>query len=332
MASPPSILSILVTFILCISKTFVSGQFANFEKLQLPGGVTGPGGITFGGLPIPNEGPFVTTNDGGIMKWVDPTIGFVDFAYTSPTRTKELCDGVTDPDTASTCGQPFALSYHPVTHNLYIADAYHGLLVVGPDGGLATQLAGGFKFVNDVDIDLLTGHLYFIDASLTYTISDAIKPGFIPDSSGRLLRYDPLTQEVSVLLSGLSGGGGVVVSSDGTFVLVSEIGSDRITKYWLVGPKANTAEVLLHVNGNPNKIKQAETLGEFWVATTRIGYAPPTPGIVPEGVRFNSDGDVLQTLQFGTEYPDEPISLVQEHEGKLYVGSRFTNFVGVYSN
>ncbi|KAL7607447.1 hypothetical protein Lser_V15G18577 [Lactuca serriola] len=167
MASPPSILSILFTFLFCISKTFVSGQFANFEKLELPEGVRGPGGLTFGALP--DEGRFVVTLDGRIMKWIDPTIGFVDFAYTSPTRTKELCDGVRDLDTALTCGRPFTLSYHPVTHDLYIADVYHGLLVVGPDGGLATQLAGGFKFVDAVDIDLLTGHVYFIDGSLNLT-------------------------------------------------------------------------------------------------------------------------------------------------------------------
>lgn len=62
-----------------------------------------------------------------------------------------------------------ALSFHPVTGLLYITDAYFGLLVVGPLGGLATKLAGGFKFANGIDIDLLTDYVYFSDASLTYT-------------------------------------------------------------------------------------------------------------------------------------------------------------------
>ncbi|KAI3766984.1 hypothetical protein L2E82_17065 [Cichorium intybus] len=332
MASPqmqPSMLSILVTF-LCISGTFVFGQYANFNKLELPQGVTGPGSVTFGGLLA--SGPFTTVTDGRIMKWLGPTLGFVDFAYTSPTRTKQYCDGTTDPDKGPTCGRPLALSYHPVTGLLYIVDAYLGLLVVGPLGGCATQLAGGFKFANGLDIDLLTGHIYFSDASLTYTIRDATQPGFIPDSTGRLLRYEPLTGHVSVLLSGLSGGGGPVVSSDGTFVLVPELGSTRISKYWLVGPKENTAEVLLNTNGNPNKIKRGETPGEFWVATSRVGYMPPTPVILPEGVRFNSDGDVLETVGFVTEFSSNVTSLVVQHEGKLYVGSHFTNFIGVYYN
>ncbi|CAH1422357.1 unnamed protein product [Lactuca virosa] len=333
MASPQMkapTLSILLTFLFCICGSFVSGEYANFEKLVLPEGVIGPGAVTFGGLLAP--GPFITVTDGRIMKWAGPTIGFVDFAYTSPTRTKQFCDGTTDPEKGPICGRPMGLSFHPVTGLLYVTDAYFGLLVVGPLGGLATKLAGGFKFANGIDIDLLTGHVYFSDASLTYTPKDAVKPGFIPDSSGRLLRYESLTGKLTVLLSGLSGGGGPVVSGDGKFLLVSEINSFRISKYWLVGPKENTVEVLLNTNGSPNKIKRGEKPEEFWVSTSRIGYVPPKAVIIPEGVRFNSTGYVLQTVPFVTQYSNNVTSLVQEKYGKLYVGSLFTNFVGVYSN
>lgn len=85
-------------------------------------------------------------------------------------RTKQFCDGNTDPEKSPICGWPMALSFHPVTGLLYIADAFFGLLVVGPQGGLATQLAGGFKFTTGVDIDLSTGNVYFSVASLTYDI------------------------------------------------------------------------------------------------------------------------------------------------------------------
>ncbi|XP_023747694.1 protein STRICTOSIDINE SYNTHASE-LIKE 11 [Lactuca sativa] len=331
MASPrmqSHMLSILVIF-LCVFKTYVSGQFANFNKLVLPPGVTGPGSVTFGGLLA--NGPFTTVTDGRILRWAGPTIGFVDFAYTSPTRTKQFCDGTTDPEKGPICGRPIALSYQHVTGLLYIADAFFGLLVVGPTGGLAIQLAGGFKYANGIDIELLTGNVYFSDGSLTYDIRDITKPGFQPDSTGRLLRYNPVTRQVSVLLSGLSGGGGPAVSADGTFVLVPEINANRISKYWLVGPKANTVEVLLRTTGNPNKIKRAERLGEFWVGIS-VGYIPRMAVILPEGMRFNSNGVVLQTVSFAKEYVNVPVSLVQERNGKLYVGSRFTNFIGVYSN
>ncbi|CAH1422360.1 unnamed protein product [Lactuca virosa] len=323
----PQLLLIYITF-LFVFETFVSSQFTNFSTLVLPSGVTGPESAAFTGLPV--NGPFTTVTDGRIMRWRGPRIGFVDFAFTSPTRTKRLCDGTTDPNMGPICGRPMALSFHPATNRLYIADAYFGLLVVGPLGGLATQIARGLKFATGVDVDLLTGNVYFSDASLNYTIRDTTQPGFRPDSTGRFLRYNPRTRQVSLLLSGLNGGGGPAVSSDGTFVLVPELTGNRISKYWLAGPKANTAEHLLNVT-NPNKIKRASGYGEFWVAVSD-GFIPPAPLITPQGVRFDSNGLVLQTVSFAKEFVNKTISLVQEQDGKLYVGSRFTNFIGVYSN
>lgn len=90
-------------------------------------------------------------------------------------------------------------------------------------------------------------------------------------------------------------------------------------------------ELLLNFDGNLNKIKQAGRNEEFWVAVSN-GLFPRMPLIKPQGVRFNSNVVVLQSLSFGKEYVNVSISLVQEHDGKLYVGSRFPNFIGVYSN
>ncbi|KAL8230763.1 hypothetical protein R6Q57_000541 [Mikania cordata] len=323
-------LTLLLFSVAFLYTIVVSGQYTRFSKLELPLGVTGPESAAFRRL-ILSEGPFTTVTDGRILKWQGPNIGFVDFAYTSPKWTKQSCDATTDPNKGPICGRPLALSFQLTTGLFYIADAYFGLLVVGPDGGLATQLAGGFKFATGVDVDLITGNVYFSDASLTYDIRDTTLPGFKPDSTGRFLRYNPHTRQVSVLLSGLSGGGGPAVSSDGTFVLVPEFSGNRISKYWLAGPKANTVELLLNNIGNPNKIKRAERFGEFWVALS-VGFIPRAPLITPQGVRFSSNGVVLQTVSFATEFFNKTISLVQEQNEKLYVGSRLTNFIGVYSN
>lgn len=89
-------------------------------------------------------------------------------------RTKQLCDGMTDPNKWPICRRLITLSFHPVNGLLYVADVYYGLLVVGPLGGLATQLARGFKFANGLDVDLLTGNVYFSDASFTYEIRCSI--------------------------------------------------------------------------------------------------------------------------------------------------------------
>jgi hypothetical protein len=55
------------------------------------------------------------------------------------------------------CGRPLGLRFHKESGDLYIADSYYGLLVVGPGGGLARPLATHVEgkpilFANDLDI------------------------------------------------------------------------------------------------------------------------------------------------------------------------------------
>lgn len=70
------------------------------------------------------------------------------------------------------CGRPLGLRFDKKSGDLYIADAYLGLMKVGPEGGLATSLtteAEGvlFGFTNDLDIDE-EGNVYFTDSSTQY--------------------------------------------------------------------------------------------------------------------------------------------------------------------
>lgn len=91
------------------------------------------------------------------------------------------------------------------------------------------------------------------------------------------MKYDPTTKQVSVLLRGLSGSAEVAVSADGSFVLVTELIGKRIQKFWIKGPKTNTAETIINMQGRPNKIRRAAgLLGEyFWVAVNEL-IKPPT--------------------------------------------------------
>jgi len=64
------------------------------------------------------------------------------------------------------------LRFDKKTGDLYIADAYFGLMKVGPQGGFATSLATEaegvpFRFTNDVDVDT-EGNVYFTDSSTKY--------------------------------------------------------------------------------------------------------------------------------------------------------------------
>lgn len=66
------------------------------------------------------------------------------------------------------------MGFNKKNGDLYVADAYMGLVVVGPQGGLATKVANEadgipFGFTNSVDIDdWTTGAVYFTDSTSRY--------------------------------------------------------------------------------------------------------------------------------------------------------------------
>lgn len=70
------------------------------------------------------------------------------------------------------CGRPLGLRFDKRSGDLYIADAYFGIMKVGPQGGLATSLtteADGvpLRFTNDLDVDD-QGNVYFTDSSSVF--------------------------------------------------------------------------------------------------------------------------------------------------------------------
>nr|KAJ0214475.1 hypothetical protein LSAT_V11C400201720 [Lactuca sativa] len=286
---------------------FVSGEYAKFEKLVLPEGVIGPEAVTFGGVAAP--GPYTMADQRILKYWNNGThAGF-------STMSEWECGGVSHADRSRLigCGQPVDLSYYPNNDVLYISDAEFGILSVGMEGGLASVLvAGEYNNTNGIDVDLLTGNIYF--------------------SSVNFFALRTTYQKVSVLMSNLGDCGGPAVSIDGTFVLVPDNFNSRVLKYWLVGPKADTNEVLMNLPGKTNRIKRGETPGEFWVAASRWIDVKEGKMFASAGMRFNSDGVVLETIDFFAQYTDNQASVVQEKDGKLYVGSYLTNFIGVYSN
>lgn len=71
------------------------------------------------------------------------------------------------------CGRPLGLCMNEKSGDLYIADAYMGLLFVGPNGGLASPLVKevdglSLGFTNSLDIDHTTGFVYFTDSSIRF--------------------------------------------------------------------------------------------------------------------------------------------------------------------
>ncbi|KAL9232657.1 hypothetical protein vseg_007739 [Gypsophila vaccaria] len=305
-------------------------------------------------------GPFVGVADGRVLKWSASNSSWVDFAFTSCRR--EECTRPFAPELEHVCGRPLGLRFEKKSGDLYIADAYFGLHVVGPEGGLSTEVATEaegqpFYFTNDMDIDEEEDVIYFTDSSSTFRRRHFMQSILTGDTTGRFMKYDKSTKEVTVLLRNLAFPNGVALSSDRSFVLISETRPCRILRYWLKGPNSGKTETFAELPGYPDNIRR-NAKGEFWVGlhSKKTGLADwllrnPWVGktfllklplsfrqlhILFVGghhaiaVKLSPEGKVLEILEDGRGEEVRYISEVEERNGKLWIGSVMMPSVWVY--
>eukprot|EP00775_Hariotina_reticulata_P007690 gene7690-7890_t len=99
---------------------------------------------------------------------------------------------------------------------------------------------------------------------------------------GRLMVYDPMTQETVVLAKGLYYANGVALAADESYLLLAETDRIRVVKYWIKGPKAGIVEPLLeNLPGVPDGVSTAPD-GQFWVGL--VNPVPPIAVLLKEPV------------------------------------------------
>ncbi|CAI9785827.1 unnamed protein product [Fraxinus pennsylvanica] len=320
--------------------------------------VQGPESMAFDPM---GRGPYTGVADGRVIFWDGHK--WTDFAYTSANRS-----GLCDPKPSimnylkneHICGRPLGLRFDKRTGDLYIADAYFGLMKVGPEGGLATSLATEAEgvrlgFTNDLDTDD-EGNIYFTDSSTKYQRRNFLQLVFSGENSGRVLKYNPHTKETTVLFRNLQFPNGLSLSKDGSFFVFCEGSVGRLRKYWLKGEKARTSEVMAVLPGFPDNIRTNED-GDFWVAihSRRTIYAHllalypklrlfwlklPIPvklhflmqlgGSPAVIVKYSPEGKLLKILEDRQGKVVKVVSEVEEKDGKLWIGSVLMPFVAVY--
>ncbi len=167
-----------------------------------------------------------------------------------------------------TGGRPLGMDFD-ASGNLIVADAYKGLLSIAPSGTirvLASEAEGvPFAFTDDLDI-ARDGTIYFSDASSRFHQPDYLLDLLEARPHGRLLSHDPASGKTQVLLKDLYFANGVALSAEEDFVLVNETYRYRITRYWLKGDKAGSADIFIdNLPGLPDNL-QGDGAGTFWVA------------------------------------------------------------------
>jgi Strictosidine synthase len=181
--------------------------------------------------------------------------------------------------------------------------------------------------------------------------------------TGRLLEYNPKTNQVSVLARGLWFPKGVAVDKDESFVLLSEKFALRMVKYHLNGPQKGTIDTLVeshNMTGYPDGADCAPAADKnskcyaaiaapldpiakfinmipfpFDVLVRNQVMALPkwaAPGVKPYGGIMEVDLKTKAVQYF--QDPDATdighLAGVTVWKNKLYLGSLSNNFVGVY--
>ncbi|PPD98125.1 hypothetical protein GOBAR_DD04867 [Gossypium barbadense] len=122
-----------------------------------------------------------------------------------------------------------------------------------------------YRFCNGVDVHQHTGNVYFTDASSVFDITQLDIALSVMDSTGRLLKYDAKTKEVTVLLRNLSLAAGVAVDEEEKFVMVTDFTANRNRKITLQGGRS----IIETIQPTPDNIKRTR-LNKFWLAAARV--------------------------------------------------------------
>lgn len=252
----------------------------------------------------------------------------------------------------TTGGRPLGMKFGP-DGNFIVADGQKGLLSVDPSGSI-TNLAHSaehvpFKCADALDI-AKDGKIYFTDASFKYPPKDFMLDLLEARAHGRLMRYDPATKTVTVLMRDLNYANGVALSQDEDFVLVNETFQYRVHRYWLAGPRAGTSDIFIdNLPGFPNNIS-SNGKGKFWLALFTVrnslldaihkypiikSFMAGLPqSLWPKAKRYgfvialDERGNITESLQDPTGEHLYDITSAQEYDGYLYLGSFHADRIG----
>lgn len=152
------------------------------------------------------------------------------------------------------CGRPLGLAFDTIGNNLIAADAYYGIwsvdlsngkktLLVSPTEELDGKIRRPAKLFNSVAVSK-SGDIFWTDSTSDFLLEDGVY-SLLANPSGRLFQYNRATKQNKVLLDELWFANGIALSPDEEFVVVSETGASRLTRYYLKGAKAGQSDVFI---------------------------------------------------------------------------------------
>lgn len=272
---------------------------------------------------------------------------------------KEPCGGF---DNEPTCGRPLGMRLTKEGY-LIVIDTYLGLFKVNVATGDHYQLYSAEipvngkrpRFLNDLTI-AEDGTIYMTDSSTKWDRRHNRHQIMEGEVSGRVLIYDPKSQEVTELINSMSFANGIQLTRSEEALLICETTRARLLKYHLKGPKKGSLEVINNnLPGIPDNIRRSST-GGYWIGMALIrkknkisfiDYCAEKPwlralimkvvsmdlvlqylpkyGLV---VEVNEEGKVIQSLHDPTGQVIPAVSEVEDKDGVLYFGSYNLPYLG----
>ncbi|KAJ0987494.1 hypothetical protein J5N97_005850 [Dioscorea zingiberensis] len=240
--------------------------------------------------------------------------------------------------------------------DLLVCDAHKGLLKVGERGMivLASQVDGSVIRFADAVIEAMDGSVYFSDASTKFGFHDWHLDLLEARPHGRLLKYDPMTNKTSILLSNLCFANGVALSKDQDFLLVCETWRFRCLRYWLKGDLEGKVDVFIdNLPGGPDNVNLAPD-GSFWIALVQFrrpgmdwihkwGLFKKVLSMYPTifelmhtpraamVANVASNGTLIRVLDDADGRVMSFVTSALEFDGHLFFGSLQNNFIGKLS-
>ena len=262
-------------------------------------------------------------------------------------------------------GHPLGMSFAQ-NGDLYVCVGGMGLYAVAP-GGEVRKLTdetnrstwsvvddSRLRLADDLDI-APDGKVYFSEATIRYEMHSWPIDALEGRGNGRLICYDPATNQTRTVLRKLVFPNGVCLAHDGQSIYFAESWLCRINRYWIAGPNAGRMEVVIgDLPGYPDNINRASD-GTYWLAL--MGMRGPALDLslkmpafrkrmarrLPEDewlypnintgcvVKFNDRGQILEALwDFGGE-SHPMITSMREDRGNLYIGGITNNRIGRYA-
>ncbi|WP_298444403.1 SMP-30/gluconolactonase/LRE family protein [uncultured Ferrimonas sp.] len=174
---------------------------------------------------------------------------------------------------ANTNGRPLGLRFDH-DDNLYIADAYQGLLRLTNTGQLQTvltEVAGEpLRYANSLAL-AADGTVFMSESSTRHAAADygTYETSLIDinehGGSGRVIKFDPSSGHARVLLTKLNFTNGIELADNDNSLLITETGHYRVLKLYLRGAKQGQTEVFLeNLPGFPDNLSR-DSDGTYWL-------------------------------------------------------------------